>query len=77
MIEQDKLKERLMKWARKSTKGYPGVNVTDFVQSWRDGLALNAIIHRNRFVISKLWNTGMLISLSLDPTCSTITNVVK
>ncbi|KAI2799657.1 hypothetical protein BLOT_011563 [Blomia tropicalis] len=48
LIEGNKLKERLMKWARKSTRGYPHVNVTDFTQSWRDGLALNAIIHRNR-----------------------------
>ncbi len=49
MIEGNKLKERLMKWARKSTRGYPHVNVVDFGPSWRDGLALNAIIHRNRF----------------------------
>ena len=48
MIDGDKLKEKLMKWARKSTKGYPRVNVTDFTKSWQDGLALNAIIHRNR-----------------------------
>ena len=49
MIDGNKLKEKLMKWARKSTRGYPHVNVTDFTQSWRDGLALNAIIHRNRY----------------------------
>ncbi|UXI17137.1 cathepsin O-like cysteine peptidase protein [Sarcoptes scabiei] len=48
MLEGNKLKEKLMKWAQKTTRGYPGVNITDFTNSWRDGLAYNAIIHRNR-----------------------------
>ncbi|BET00336.1 Growth-Arrest-Specific Protein 2 Domain [Nesidiocoris tenuis] len=41
-------KDVLLRWARKSTHRYPDVKVNDFTSSWRDGLAFNAIIHRNR-----------------------------
>lgn len=41
-------REALLRWAKKTTTKYPGVNITDFSSSWRDGLGFSALLHRNR-----------------------------
>ena len=41
-------REALLRWAKKTTTKYPGVNITDFSTSWRDGLGFSALVHRNR-----------------------------
>lgn len=41
-------REALLRWAKKTTEKYPGVQINDFTSSWRDGLAFSAVLHRNR-----------------------------
>lgn len=41
-------REALLRWAKTTTTKYPGVNITDFTSSWRDGLGFSALLHRNR-----------------------------
>uniref|UniRef100_A0A224XAX8 Putative ca2+-binding actin-bundling protein n=1 Tax=Panstrongylus lignarius TaxID=156445 RepID=A0A224XAX8_9HEMI len=38
----------LLEWCKEVTRGYPGVKVTNFTTSWRNGLAFCAIIHHFR-----------------------------
>ncbi|XP_054916578.1 F-actin-monooxygenase mical2b isoform X2 [Poeciliopsis prolifica] len=39
---------RLLTWCQNQTQGYRGVDVTNLTSSWRNGLALCALIHRQR-----------------------------
>ncbi|CAH8648589.1 unnamed protein product [Heterobilharzia americana] len=45
LISQDK---RLLAWCVAVTEGYPGISITNFTHSWRDGLAFLAIAHQIR-----------------------------
>ena len=45
--ENELPKEVLLKWAQMTTDAYPNVSVRDFTNSWKDGLAFLAILHRN------------------------------
>ena len=57
-------RDALLVWARRMVAGYPGVRVTDFTQSWRDGLAFLAILHRYRSDHSTLFSSGQIVTFT-------------
>ena len=44
-------RQMLLKWAREQCQHYPGIYIEDFTQSWRNGRAFLAILHRHKFVV--------------------------
>ncbi|XP_019733686.1 F-actin-monooxygenase mical2b isoform X2 [Hippocampus comes] len=40
--------DRLLTWCQRQTNGYRGVDITNLTSSWRSGLALCALIHKQR-----------------------------
>ena len=46
-------------WCQQNTLGFPGVSITNFTKSWKDGLAFGALIAN--------WRPDLLDYYSLDP----------
>lgn len=42
-------RQMLLIWAREQCQHYPGIYIEDFTNSWRNGRAFLAILHRHKF----------------------------
>ncbi|VDK37034.1 unnamed protein product [Taenia asiatica] len=42
------MKNALLRWCQLKTAPYPQINIANFTSSWRDGLAMCALLHRHR-----------------------------
>ncbi|KAL5106110.1 Spectrin beta chain erythrocytic [Taenia crassiceps] len=44
----NEMKNALLRWCQLKTALYPQINIANFTSSWRDGLAMCALLHRHR-----------------------------
>lgn len=44
-------RQMLLLWAQQQCQGYPGIIIEDFTNSWRNGRAFLAILHRHKLVL--------------------------